>query len=198
MELQDAIAKRRMVRNYTDEPVDPDAIRRILDTARRNPSAGFSQGQRFIVVRDADTRKAIAELGSESEYVKQGFTPWMSAAPVHIIPCADERAYHDRYNEPDKLGPDGEIEWPVPYWHVDTGASLMLLLLAVVEEGLSAGFFGVHRLQGLKDLLGIPEGVHPMGAVTVGHAAPEQRPGSSKRGWRDLDEVVAAERWTFG
>lgn len=198
MELQDAIAKRRMVRSYTDEPVDPDALRRILDLARRNPSAGFSQGQRFVVVTDADTRREIAQLGSEDEYVAKGFTPWMSAAPVHVIPCADERAYHDRYNEPDKLGEDGEIDWPVPYWHVDTGASLMLLLLAVVEEGLAAGFFGVHKLQGLKDLLGIPAGVHPLGVVTVGHAAPEQRQGSSRRGWRDLDEVVAEGRWTFG
>lgn len=197
MELQDAIARRRMVRSYTDDPVDPGALRRILDLARRNPSAGFSQGQRFVVVTDAETRRAIAELGDEAEYLEKGFDPWMSVAPVHVIPCADERAYHERYNEPDKLGPDGELGWPVPYWHVDTGAALMLLLLATVEAGLAAGFFGVHRLQGLRDLLGIPDGVHPLGVVTIGHAAPEQRAGSSTRGWRDLDEVVATGRWSF-
>lgn len=197
MELLDAIARRRMVRSYTDEPVDPAALRRVLDTARRNPSAGFSQGQRFVVVTGADTRRAIAELGGEAGYVAQGFPAWMSQAPVHVVPCADERAYHQRYNEPDKLGPDGEIDWPVPYWHVDTGAALMLLLLAVVDEGLAAGFFGVHRLDGLRELLDIPDGVHPLGVVTIGHPAPEQRAGSSRRGWRDLDEVVAEERWTF-
>jgi nitroreductase len=195
VELHDAIARRRMVRNYEDRPVDDDAMRRILDTARRAPSAGFSQGQRFVVVTDQDTRTAIAELGGESSYVDQGFDPWMSRAPVHVVPCADERAYHDRYNEPDKLGPDGEIAWPVPYWHVDIGASLMLLLLAVVEEGLAAGFFGVHRLDGLTDLLGIPDGVHPIGVVTVGHPAPDRRSGSLRRGWNDLDEVVSWGSW---
>lgn len=195
MELQDAIARRRMVRNYRDEPVERETIERILDLARRGPSAGFSQGQRFVVVTDAETRRAIAELGDESAYVADGFDPWMSRAPVHIVPCADERAYHDRYGEPDKLGPDGEIAWPVPYWHVDIGASLMLLLLAVVEEGLAAGFFGVHGLDGLSDLLGIPDGVHPIGVVTVGHAAPDRRSGSLRRGWRDLDEVVSWGAW---
>lgn len=198
MELQDAVARRRMVRSYTDQPVAPDVVRRILDTARRCPSAGFSQGQRFVVVTEAGTRRRIAELGSEPDYVAKGFTPWMSAAPVHVVPCADERAYHDRYTEADKLGPDGEIDWPVPYWHVDTGAALMLLLLAVVEEGLAAGFFGVHRLDGLRDLLSIPEGVHPLGVVTIGHPAPDPRRGSSSRGWRDLDDVVAYDRWSFG
>lgn len=196
MELQDAIAARRMVRNYTDEAVDPAVVERILDLARRGPSAGFSQGQRFVVVTDEETRRAIAELGGEEQYVAKGFDPWMSRAPVHIVPCADERAYRRRYREPDKLGADGELDWPVPYWHVDIGASLMLLLLAVVEAGLAAGFFGVHRLRGLTELLGIPDGVHPIGVVTVGHAAPDQRSGSLARGWRVLEDVVSWERWT--
>lgn len=196
MELEEAVRRRRMVRNYTDEPVDDDTIRAILDLARRGPSAGFSQGQRFVVVTDADTRRAIAELGGESHYVAEGFDPWMSRAPVHVVPVADERAYRERYAEPDK-SPDGEPHvWPVPYWHVDIGASLMLLLLAVVDHGLAAGLFGVHRLDGLRELLGIPEGAHPIGVVTVGHAAPDRRSGSLARGWRDLDDVVSWGRWS--
>lgn len=197
MELTEAIARRRMVRNTTGEPVDPAAVRRILDLARRAPSAGFSQGQRFVVVTDAATRRRIAELADEAAYVAKGFDPWLSRAPVHVVPCADERAYRSRYAETDKLGPGAELAWPVPYWHVDAGTSLMLLLLAVVEEGLAAGFAGVHGLDGLADLLGIPAGVHPLGVVTIGHPAPDRRSGSLARGWRPLDEVVAEERWTF-
>lgn len=195
MELQEAIARRRMVRNYTDAEVEPEVVDRVLDAARRAPSAGFTQGQRFVVVTDAGVRRRIAELGGESAYVESGFDPWMSRAPVHVVPCADERAYHERYREPDKLGEDGELDWPVPYWHVDIGASLMLLLLAVVEEGLAAGFFGVHRLDGLRELLGIPEGVHPIGVVTLGHPAEDRRSGSLARGWRDLDDVRHRGRW---
>jgi nitroreductase len=197
MEFAETVTRRRMVRNYLDEPVDRATLERILDTARRGPSAGFSQGQRFVVVTDSDTRRKIADLGGEQNYVAQGFDPWMSCAPVHVVVCADERAYHERYREPDKLREDGtEIDWPVPYWLVDTGAAMMLLLLAVTDEGLAAGFFGVHRLPGLRELLGIPDEVHPIGVVTVGHPATDRRSGSLERGWRGLDEVVSWERWT--
>lgn len=195
MEFQQVVARRRMVRNYRDEPVDRTVVRRILDTARRAPSAGFTQGQRFVVVTEAHTRQAIADLADESAYVERGFDPWLSRAPVHVVVCADEDAYHERYAQPDKRR-DGEgITRPVPYWHVDAGASLMLLLLAAVDEGLAAGFFGAHRLVGLQELLGIPSNVDPVGVVTIGHPAPDRRSGSLDRGWHDLDEVVHHERW---
>lgn len=203
MEFREVVARRRMVRNYTDEPVDPACLRRILDTARRAPSAGFSQGQRFVVVTDRGTRKAIADLGGEQAYVAEGFDLWMSRAPVHVVVCGDQRAYRSRYREPDKLaeedrraaGESAADDWPVPYWHVDAGASLMLLLLATVDEGLGAGFFGVHRLAGVQELLGIPSNVHIVGVVTIGHPAPDRRSGSLDRGWHDLDEVVHRGRW---
>ncbi|MDQ3646035.1 MAG: nitroreductase family protein [Actinomycetota bacterium] len=197
MELTEIIRKRRMVRNYRSDPVDPQVVDRIVAVARRAPSAGFSQGQSFIVVTDPTTRRAIADLADEPEYVAQGFDPWMSRAPVHVVVCVSETDYHQRYQEPDKVTAEGdEIDWPVPYWFVDAGASLMLLLLAAVDQGLGAGFFGVHRLPGLKDLLGIPADVTPIGVVTLGHPAPDRASGSLRRGWRKIAQVVHHERWT--
>lgn len=185
-----------MVRNYTDEPVEPGAIDRIVSVARRAPSAGFSQGQHLVVVTDPELRRAIAALAGEDEYVERGFHPWLSQAPVHVVVCAGQGDYHARYREPDKLQSDGsEIDWPVPYWLVDAGCTLMLLLLATVDEGLAAGFFGVHRLEGLRELLGIPPDVTPIGVVTIGHRAPDRRSGSLLRGWRPLEEVVHREAW---
>ena len=49
MELRDVVRARRMVRHFTPEPVAPEVIDRILDLARHAPSAGFTQGQSFIV-----------------------------------------------------------------------------------------------------------------------------------------------------
>ena len=195
MEFADVIGQRRIVRNYTDEPVDPAAVERILDVARRAPSAGFSQGQAFVVVTDSARRQRIAELAHEPEYVADGFDPWISRAPVHIVVCVSEEAYRDRYSEPDKSGSDTAQDWPVPYWWVDAGAALMLILLAAVDEGLAAGFLGSHAMPELKLELGIPDHVAPIGIVTIGHPAPDRRSGSLARGRKGIAEVVHREHW---
>jgi nitroreductase len=115
MDLMEVVRKRRMVRNFTDEPVPGDVIERIVATAQRAPSAGFSQGVVFVTVTDPETRRASGLIGGEEHYVEDGFDPFISGAPVQIVICTSERLYHDRYNEPDKVDADGdEIAWPVP------------------------------------------------------------------------------------
>jgi nitroreductase len=193
--LADLVRRRRMVRRYRPQVVDPVALERVLDLARRAPTAGHSQGQDFVVVRDPVTRRRIAALCREPAYVARGFEPWLSSAPVHVVPCVDPRAYRRRYTALDKAGSRGPDAWRVPFWHVDGGAALMLLLLAVVEEGLAAGFLDVAEPEALRALLGIPDEVLPLGLVTIGHPAQDRRSGSLMRGRRPLHEVVHEERW---
>lgn len=196
MELAEVVRRRRMVRNYLPDAIDAAVVDRIVDAGRRAPTAGNSQGQSFVVVTEAGTRRAIAGLAGEDRYVERGFDPWLSVAPVHIVICASEAAYRDRYRQPDKLGRDAAIDWPVPYWWVDAGAALMAVLLAAVDEGLAAGFLGSHAVRGLGPLLGVPGDVAPIGVVTIGHPAPDRRSGSLDRGRRPISEVVHRERWT--
>lgn len=196
MEFETLVRRRRMVRNFTDEPVDPAAIARILDLARHAPSAGFTQGQAFVLVTDAATRKAVADLCGEASYVAGGFDPWISRAPALIVPCTSEAAYHRRYQERDKLQADGtEIVWPVPYWHMDIGCAVMVLLLAVVDEGLAAGFAGAWDLDALRALLGIPAEVTPVGVIPVGHPAPDKPSPSLRRGRKAEAEYAHYGRW---
>jgi nitroreductase len=192
-----------MVRNYTDEAVEREAVERIVARAKKAPSGGFSQGVRFVVVTDEDTRRRIAELAGEQYYVDRGLEPWISRAPVHVVVGMREEDYHDRYREPDKLQEDGtEIDWPVPWWWVDAGKAIMLLLLAAVDEGLGAGLFGLFPAEHndrLRELLGMPDEVAIVGVVTIGHPAPEptqeQRKEVLRRRRRPLEEVVRWERW---
>jgi FMN reductase [NAD(P)H] len=202
MELRDVLRRRRMVRNYDPQPIPRETIERIVGTIRRAPSGGFSQGQRLVVVTDEETRKRIAELAGEAEhYVPSGLDPWISRAPVHVLVCTREEDYHDRYRRPDKLDDAGEeIEWPVPYWWFDAGALFMLVLLAAIDEGLSAGVFGAprERLQEMKELLGIPADVEIGAIVTLGRGAPDRSDELSSRGTyprKPLDELVHWERW---
>jgi nitroreductase len=196
MEFEQVVRKRRIVRHFTPEPVSRESMERILDLARHAPSAGYTQGQSFVVVTDPDKKAALAVLCGEEFYVEAGWDPWISEAPVLVIPCTSEAAYHRRYNEPDKLNDDGtEIEWPVPYWFMDVGGAVQTLLLAVVDEGLAAGFAGVHDLDALRALLGIPSEVTPMGVIPVGHGAPDKKSPSLKRGRKPQTEYAHWDRW---
>lgn len=194
MELGDAVRRRRMVRHYTGEPVDPGSIERILDVARRAPSAGFAQGQAFVVVTDAERRRQLARASGEADYVARGFEPWLSRAPVHVIPCVEPRRYRDRYAEPDKAASTPPHAWRVPFWWVDGGQSLMLLLLAAVDEGLAAGLLALDA-ERVRPLLSLPTEVEPLGLVTLGHAAPDRRSASLARGRRPWADQVRWQAW---
>lgn len=191
-----------MHRAFLPDPVPRETIERIAQTVRRAPSGGFSQGQSVVVLTEARLRLEIARAFDEESYVRAGAAPFMSTAPLHLVVCANERLYHDRYREPDKLAAAGgvEIHWPVPYWFVDAGAAMMLILLAAIDEGLAATFFGHPDQEAiLRELLGLPEEVVPIGVAAIGRPAadPLAERGTSRlqARRRSLAEVVHWEGW---
>jgi nitroreductase len=144
MELGEAIRRRRMVRNFEDRPVPAEALERILDHARRAPSAGHTQGAVFVVLEGAEQVGRFWDCTFPAPR-RAGFRwPGLFRAPVVILPCASKEAYLDRYAEPDKGWADrDETRWPVPYWDVDCAFATMAMLLTAVDEGLGALFFGI-------------------------------------------------------
>src|SRR5687768_17517109 len=120
MEFSEVVHRRRMVRHFAAEPVDRAVLERIATSAQRAPSAGFSQGQRLIIVTEPERKQRLAELVGEGFYTERGFDPWISEAPALFVPAVSAKVYVDRYNEPDKRDPSSppgtEDEWPVPYW----------------------------------------------------------------------------------
>jgi len=196
MEFKDTVRKRRMVRNFADKPVDTQTIQRIVDLTRHAPSAGFTQGQSFVVVTNPETKQAIAETCWEAVYVQAGYGPFLSKAPVLLIPAASEAAYHRRYREPDKINADGtEIDWPVPYWFMDIGCAVMIALLAAVDEGLVAAFVGCSDLDGLRAVVRMPAEITPVGVIAIGYRAPDVPSPSLKSGRKPDADYVHYEAW---
>lgn len=191
MEHREVVRRRRMVRRYRTDPVDPGALERIVEAAHRGPSAGYAQGVSVVVVTEAPVRSAIAELAGEPEWLQRGYDPWLSVAPVHLALCVEPEAYRARYAETGK----DPAALDIPWWWVDGGAALVLILQAAVNEGLAAGFLGAHAITGLHDLLGIPAEVEVVGVVTVGHPLPDRRSSSLDRGPRPAAEVTHREHW---
>ncbi|XAS78123.1 nitroreductase family protein [Dermatophilaceae bacterium Sec6.4] len=200
MELREAIQRRRMVRRFdSDRPVPCDALSRIASLAVRAPSAGFSQGWDFVVLRDAGDRSAYWSATTGPNGTSDAWLRGVSSAPVLILCCSDKGRYLDRYAQPDKGWSDrSEERWPVPYWDVDTGMAAMLMLLGAVDEGLSGLFFGTpaDRMTAVRDRFGIPGGHHLVGVIALGYAAEDRRSGSTRtRSRRPLAEVFHDGRY---
>jgi nitroreductase len=185
---------RALGKHHHPESLGQALASRIARLAQRTPSAGFSQGQRLVVVTDPAVRKEVARICGEDEY-EADFGPWVSECAAQFIPCVSEAIYHRRYQEPDKTRDDGsEIDWPVPFWFVDIGATVQNIMLAAVNEGLGSGFVGPD-IDGLRGYLGIPDEFVPIGVMPVGRPLPDVRSPSLKRGWVPFTEFARWERW---
>jgi nitroreductase len=188
-----------MVRRFDQRPVPPDVIDRIVDVGRRAPSAGFSQGLELLVL---DTPATIAtfwdttrdpDFGWEAETVGHGPT-------VLILPIPDASRYLQRYAQPDKIafGMDEEVNWPVRFWEIDAAMSSMLILLAAVDEGLGAWFFGItHGERELLDAFGVPGHLRPIGIIGLGFRAHDEEPSGSwmQHRRRALEEQIHRNGW---
>lgn len=199
MELSDALRRRRMVRNYTDQPVAPEVLERVLDAARRAPSAGNTQALDLLVLDGPSETGAYWDLTLPAERRAAFRWPGLLQAPVLVVPCVRPGAYVERYAEPDKARPglgDDADGWSVPYWFVDGGAAVMALLLAAVDEGLGALLFGQFDHEpAVRAAFAIPDDVAVLGTVAIGHPAPDEPGRSAARPRRPLDDIVHRGRW---
>jgi nitroreductase len=199
MEFRDVVRHRRMVRRFDRRPVPIDVVDRILDAGRRAPSAGFAQGLEFLVLDTPESVGAFWEttrdpaFGWDEEEVTHGPT-------VLILPLPDARRYLARYAEPDKagFGMDEEANWPVRFWEIDAAMAAMLILLAAVDEGLGAWFFGItYGERELLDRFGVPEHLRPIGIIGLGYRAEDEEPSGSwmKRRRRPFEEQIHRNGW---
>ncbi|WP_278235443.1 nitroreductase family protein [Isoptericola sp. AK164] len=201
MEFRDVVRRRRMVRRFGPDPVDPAVVDRLVETAVRAPSAGFTQGWSFLVLTTAAERERFwaATTPPDSARDMSTWLAGMRTAPVLVVALASRDAYVGRYAEPDKGWTDrDEARWPVPYWHVDAGMASLLMLQTAVDEGLGACFFGIsaYQIAAFREAFGVPAEWAPTGVVAVGHPQAGGAKGSpARRRRKPLDEVVHRGRW---
>jgi nitroreductase len=209
MELADAVRRRKMVRSFSGEPVPGDVLDRVLGLACRAPSAGNTGGWDAVVLAGPEQTAAFWDATTTADW-RDRSRRWagLAAAPVVVALFVDPTAYLARYREPDKRrsdGPDGSDSvvdasldgWPVPYWFVDGGFAVMVMLLAAADAGLGACFLGNFRGEAaLRGALGVPDDRRYVGAVLMGEPGDVDPPSASlARGRRQPTDVVHRGRW---
>ncbi len=156
------IFERKSVRTFTEEPVSDEALETLVKAGMAAPTAGNMQPWEFIVLND---KELIKKYASVNQYAKMALE-----APAAIVVLANLDTYKSR---PDMMG----------YWPQDTSAATQNILLAVEAMGLGAVWTGVYnggysntRLDGVRDMLNIPENLVPLNIIMIGHPKGEQMP----------------------
>ena len=202
--LTQIIARRRDVRaEFTGDPLSDEELRSLLEAAHAAPSVGNSQPWDFIVVRDHDLldRFATHVAGCRLDYAdsldderRQTFEPikieGIKESGLGIVATYD----------PTRSGPN------VLGRHTINDAGIFSVVCAVqnlwlmaTARGIGVGWVSFYQEPFLKELLGIPEHVRPVGWLCVGNVSRLQEvPDLIRFGWNDriaLDEVIHDDRW---
>ena len=198
------IRKRQMTRSFRSDPVPKAVLDRILDRARRVPSAGNTQGFDFLVLEGAETAR-YWDITLPAKRRKTFRWQGLLVAPVLIAIWADPQAYLRRYSLPDKketgLG-EALDAWSTPYWLIDGAFAAMALQFAAIDEGLGVLFFGMfEHSKELASALDVPNDRLPVGTIALGwpEQETEERGRSANQDRRplegSLDSVVHRGGW---
>lgn len=199
MQFVDVVGSRRMVRSFSTRKVEPELVDRIVALAAKAPSAGNTQALDVVVLEGEQTERYWSTTLTAE---RRANFPWpgLLRAPVLLLPLVQPEEYVRRYSEPDKaatgLG-EGQQQWPIPYWYVDGAFAAMVMLLATVDAGLGACFFGQFEHEAaLRTEFGWPEDRRALGTIALGWPDEEQRLSqSAKRQRKALDQLIHRGGW---
>ena len=171
MEFYEVIKKRKSIRKYKSDPIPEDVLNRILDAGRLAPSAKNYQPWHFVVIRDPEMKKKVAEACRNQ--------PFMAEADVIICGCALEKIAWGRMGN------------YMASWPHDLTISLDHMILAAANEGLGTCWIGAFDEKMVKDVLSIPDDVRVVALTPVGYPAEEAR----ERGRLELEDIVSYEKF---
>ena len=199
MEFNDVMRKRRSVRRFNGERPDPEVVDRVIDQARRAPTAGFSQGVDFLVLDDGLALDEFWELVEDPEFPSEE-EDRATRPPVLVLVWSDPMRYIARYSAADKIdfGMDKVEAWPVQFWDIDAAMASMQLQLAAVNQGIDTWFFGIpYGEEAVREKFGVPEDRKQVGVIALGYRHDGEQPASSvvKRRRRPLEEQLHRNGW---
>ncbi|AHI01272.1 coenzyme F420-0:L-glutamate ligase [Kutzneria albida] len=177
---REAVLVRRSVRYYSDEPVDPEVLRRAVGAALTAPAPHHTHPVRFVWLRDRPLRTKLLDAMREqwrNDLRGDGFTEeqierrlrrgdLLREAPEVVLPFLVAEGAH---SYPDQRRAASEHTM----FTVAAGAAVQGLLVALAAEELGSCWVGstIFCADVVRSVLDLPPDWEPLGAVAVGHPA---------------------------
>jgi nitroreductase len=187
MNTLEAIAARRSIRRYQSEPVPEPAITAVLEAARLAPSGTNHQARGFLVVRRAETRRALCEAAYNQRFVAE--------APVVIVCLGNRKLFRKRLRRGKELVEIGAVDRQTmatvgeAYRRRDDAAeaadhNLALncaiavdhMTLAAVDQGLGTCWVMLFEGAQVREICGLPKHLVPVALLPLGYPAEEPAP----------------------
>lgn len=163
MNVYEAIANRYSVRSYKREPIPDETLKRVLEAARKAPSASNRQARKFVVVTDEDLKKRVAKAANNQSFIAEAgaIIVGIATEPQRMMPC--------RINSST----------------VDVVIAMDHITLAAVEEGLGTCWIGAFSQEEIKKILNIPDAYTVIELMPLGYPQGErvERP---RKPWDEL------------
>ncbi len=214
MELNEVMRTTFAAREYTGEEIPDGMIHELIENARCAPSGGNRQGNRVIVVRDAETREALAKLAEPAakRYVAQskaGESPWNAVTPTQVTAAEIEatrpaRILVDSFRDASAvlvfvvdLRVVASMDQDLERIGMISGASIYPFVWNVLLGARQAGFGGtittlaVAREAEVQDLLNIPTEFAVAAVVPLGKPVKQL----TKLRRKSVEEIATRERF---
>jgi nitroreductase len=168
------LLRTRQVREFTDAPITRAELDAIVDAARWSGSSGNEQPWRFVVIRDGDTLRRLADAG----HPQTRSLGTATAAIAIVLPDEKERAVSRAYDE-------------------GRAAERILVAAGMLDLGAGVAWVLGDVRSTVREILGIPAGRLVRTIVALGHPTEAARRPQSAPGQARLprDQVVFDERW---
>jgi len=170
MAVLEAIRKRYSCRAYEDREVEQDKLDQVFEAARLAPSAKNMQDWRFVVVREKNTKRRVAEAANNQKFLEK--------AGVIVVGCSNS----------DYVMRCGQAVGPI-----DVAIALEHMCLQASELGLGTCWIGSFHADKVRKILCIPEDVAVIELMAVGYRADEPQ----ERRREEMGKIVCYEKWEF-
>lgn len=171
METWDAIRSRRNVREFSDQPIEPKHLDRILDAGRRTPSARNRQPWDFVLVADRDRQAQLAKVWQGARHVE--------GAPA-VVGLVAPRVETDRERN---------------LLYFDLGQAVMMMMLAAADLGIGTGHASVADQELSRKILGFPADRFLAHMLAVGYPSGAPLRPIQTMNRRMFGEVVHRQEW---